>query len=449
MGGLTDMEELLSEISNKEFVDYMREAIACYNGGAYRGCIVMSYIALFDDIREKLGELAKVNRDAKKIWQDVEKRVGDQEVFESYMADQLKSKGLLEEKKYQRLNLVRDLRNKAAHPSGVHATAEEARFVFQVVIREFLGESLLKTTHAVDALVGDLKSSNLFPTQKISDTKEIVEDELSKLHEKALPYLIAQLLNARESSDNTTCQNADRFLVGMASMGSGEVRVLLRKMVIIKCCVDDDNAKFIGRMISADANLLDCLAKKDHARVCKLLVKHAKVSKSGLTSNYAHPARQMKSLASGFEEDFILENYEDFFSELLTQNPYTPMFFNSLQGKGKLVDRLLEKWKSNAGSSTFEVANKFAGSIEEIDLAVGKLLDEQASLEITVAVMEAADWGAFEAKSLVKSKFSDAPKLVAATKQFIADRETEAESIIASSSVTGSLEDFVAAALEE
>lgn len=98
VAGLTDMEKLLSEISNKDFVDYMREAIACYNGGAYRGCIVMSYIALFDDIREKLGELAKVNSDAKIIWKDVEKRVGNQEVFESYMANQLKAKGLLEEK---------------------------------------------------------------------------------------------------------------------------------------------------------------------------------------------------------------------------------------------------------------------------------------------------------------------------------------------------------------
>jgi len=109
MAGLTDMEELLGEISNLDFVDYMREAIACYSGGAYRGCIVMSYIAMFDDIRGKLAELAKVNSDAKKISKDVEKRAGNQEIFETYMADQLKSKGLLEEIKYQRLNLVRDL----------------------------------------------------------------------------------------------------------------------------------------------------------------------------------------------------------------------------------------------------------------------------------------------------------------------------------------------------
>ena len=65
MAGLTDMEDLLSEISNKDTTDYMREALACYSNSAYRGCIVMSYLALFEDIRTKLAELAKVNTKAK------------------------------------------------------------------------------------------------------------------------------------------------------------------------------------------------------------------------------------------------------------------------------------------------------------------------------------------------------------------------------------------------
>lgn len=78
--------------------------------------------------------------------------------------------------------MIHDLRNKAAHPSGVHASAEEARFVFRVVILEFLADGLLKTTHAVDALVEELKNSNFFLTSKIAEIEAIVEDELNKLH---------------------------------------------------------------------------------------------------------------------------------------------------------------------------------------------------------------------------------------------------------------------------
>ena len=448
MAGLTDMEELLSEISNKEFVDYMREAIACYNGGAYRGCIVMSYITLFDDIREKLAELAKVNSDAKKIWKEVEKRVGNQEVFESYMADQLKAKGLLEEKKYQWLNLVRDLRNKAAHPSGVHASAEEARFVFRVVVKEFLAERLLKTTHAVDALLKDLESSNFFPTSKIVDIEEITEGELNKLHEKAYPYLVQKLLDARNGTDPTTSLNIERFLVGIASLKQEEARELLRKKVIVKCSVDDKNAAFVGRMISADASLLEGLSAKDHSRVCKLLVEHAKTSKTGLTSKLSHPAKQMGSMASSLAESLILDRYSDFFEEVVKRYPYAPVFFEALEGQEEISARLLAQWKKNAGSSTFDVANKFAGSIQEIDLAVGTLVSDQDAFEIVVAVAQAADWNAFEAKSLIKSKFSDAPKLMDSAKKYISDQRKKAENLVTTKSVAESLEEFVATVFE-
>ncbi len=41
MPGLSDMEELLPRIRNKQITDYMREALACYNAAAYRACIVL------------------------------------------------------------------------------------------------------------------------------------------------------------------------------------------------------------------------------------------------------------------------------------------------------------------------------------------------------------------------------------------------------------------------
>jgi hypothetical protein len=442
------MEELLSEIRNRDFVDYMREAISCYNGSAYRGCIVMSYIALFDDLRVKLAELGKVNGDAKKIWIEVEKRAAAQDVFESYMADQLKAKGLLEEKKYQRLILVRDLRNKAAHPSGVHASAEEARFIFKVVIQEFLCESLLKTTHAVDALIEDLEKSNFFPTDKIGDVAEIVKDEVAKLHSKAYPYLITKLVELLGAA-STKSVNAEKFLVGMGSLKLEDNRDLLRKKAISVCCIDEGNSAFVGRMISADAALLNGLADKDHVRICKLLLEHAKATKVGLTSKLTHPAKQMASMAVALSEDDVIGHYEEFFSEVLKRFPYEPVFFKALEGKPKLTGRLVESWKQSAGSSTFDVANKFASSIQEVNLAVGPLLTDKDAFEIVVAVKQAADWNAFEAKSLVNSKFSDAPKVVEAAERYTLDHNSLAESYVVSKSIAESIEDFLETVFHE
>jgi hypothetical protein len=441
VAGLSDMEELLNEIKNKDFVDYMREAIACYNGGAYRGCIVLSYIALFDDLRGKLAELGKVNSDAKKIWTEVEKRANDQQVFETYMADQLKAKGLLEEKKYQRLNMVRDLRNKAAHPSGLHASAEEARFVFKTVIQEFLREGLLKTTHAVDSIIENLAKGNFFPTNKMEDVAEIVKDELSKLHEKVYPYLVGELVKAHATA--ATSNNAERFLVGMASLEVEERRELLRKKVITPSCVDDGSAAFIGRMISADAKLLDGLSAADHVRICKLLAEQTKTSAVGLVSKYTHPARQLSSMAVKLPEEKILGEYQDFFSEVLKKYPYEALLANSFKGKAKLAEKLIDSWKKSAGSSTYDVANKFAQSIQEVDSVVTGLLDDEDAFEVVVAVKTAADWGAFTSKALIKSKFSDAPNIASAARKYAKDNPKKAESIVVEKELAKNIEEFV------
>jgi len=58
---LTDMEELLARIVASAAADYMAEALKCYHAGAYRACVVTSYIALFHDLRMKLVPLVPVN----------------------------------------------------------------------------------------------------------------------------------------------------------------------------------------------------------------------------------------------------------------------------------------------------------------------------------------------------------------------------------------------------
>jgi hypothetical protein len=125
------------------------------------------------------------------------------------------------------------------------------------------------------------------------------------------------------------------------------------------------------------------------------------------------------------------------------------VFFKALEGKPKLTGRLVESWKQSAGSSTFDVANKFASSIQEVNLAVGPLLTDKDAFEIVVAVKQAADWNAFEAKSLVNSKFSDAPKVVEAAERYTLDHNSLAESYVVSKSIAESIEDFLETVFHE
>ena len=112
------MEELLARIPGADIRDYMREAMSCYMAGAYRGALVLSYIALFDDLLTKLGELGNVNSEAKLIFTEATKKKTDQDVYESYLINQLTSKNLISGLDSSFLTTLRTLRNKSAHPSG-------------------------------------------------------------------------------------------------------------------------------------------------------------------------------------------------------------------------------------------------------------------------------------------------------------------------------------------
>lgn len=68
MAQLNDMEELLHQITNSEIKDYMKEAMSCYYANAYRGCIVLSVIAMFEDLMRKLQELSFINGRARGVY---------------------------------------------------------------------------------------------------------------------------------------------------------------------------------------------------------------------------------------------------------------------------------------------------------------------------------------------------------------------------------------------
>lgn len=69
MSSLRDMEELIGDIVDVELKEYMREALICYMTGAHRACVVLSFIAIFEDLFKKLDGMATTNRVAKAILQ--------------------------------------------------------------------------------------------------------------------------------------------------------------------------------------------------------------------------------------------------------------------------------------------------------------------------------------------------------------------------------------------
>lgn len=433
MSGLSDMEDLLSRVQNKAMVDYMREAISCYHSGAYRGCIVLSYIALFDDLREKLQELAKTNATARKIAKDIKQRQDDQQIFETYMVDQLRSAKLISEPESSMLEQVRVCRNKAAHPSGVHASPEEARFVFFEVVDKFLSKKLLLTTQAVDALMIRLANGNFFPSMSIHDTEAIVESELADLHEGAFPYLTEKLVEGCVSGDDTTVKNARRFLIGLAYLKHDIFTTQLRKR-LVKARADDTNfAGVIVPVASANPAILDKHDNTTAIRIRSLLASAVSDTKSSVPiTKLRHPVYLLCSMLDFLGEEKVMELYEEIAIKIVEEYRYTPSLAKKLVNAPTLKKGWIEKIKEEAGSSDFGVANRFATYLPDIDDKINELIKPKDAFEIVVAVCIAADIGAYTSQDLRSEKFSAVPNLRDMAISYAEEKPSAAGKILAS-----------------
>ncbi|BDW88650.1 hypothetical protein [Thalassospira tepidiphila] len=444
MTGLSDMEELLGRIENKAMVDYMREAIGCYHAGAYRGCIVLSYIALFDDIGEKLHELAKMNKTARTISKDVKQRQEDQQVFETYMVDQLKAAKLLTEPEASMLEQVRVCRNKAAHPSGVHASPEEARFVFFEVIDKFLSKPLLLTTQAVDALMGRLGNTNFFPSNDITETKDIVQNELAGLHAAAFPYLTEKLVGACNESSKDVARNTRRFLVGLSYLQQDDLTDHIRKRLVKEKADDTDFSNLIVRVASANPRVLDGHDKTTLLRLRSVLDSAVEdVKPSVAVTQLSHPVYLLGAMLDILGTKKVLNYFKDFAEGTALKYRYSGTLVQLLNDPVELKNLWLSSLKEDAGSSTFDTANRFASNLPDIDELLPNLIKPKDAFELVVAVCRAADWGAFLSQGLRSNRFSAVPKLRDMAIQYSEKDPKSADKMVKGAQPGKDLDEFV------
>lgn len=425
MAHLTDMEELLSSIKDPAIREYMREAMNCYMAAAYRGCIVMSYVALFDDLLIKLGELGKVNKSAKDVFTEASKKKTDQEVFESYLIDQLSSKKLLSGLDSTFLHVLRTIRNKSAHPSGHKPSSEEARFVFFEVVDRFLSKPILSTSQLVDELINRLANENFFPTSLITDIKEVVEDEIENLHPQAMPLLVVKLVSSFCSNDIHVSKNSGYFLTGLARINDSTIQDELKRRLIKGKSDDEKYSEVILRAISSNGNLVVGVGGPTTKRIKRIITKKTKAIKASESeTRFSHPASVLVSLASVLDEEVLVESFGEQLEEFFSKRPYSPSVIDAIKDKPVIKEYLIDELIERAGSSTFDTANEFARAVEDIDDVLSKTLTNEEAFKLICAVIRAADWGAFTSKDLVGRKFSSIPNIRGMARAYATKKKT-------------------------
>ncbi|MBR7794358.1 hypothetical protein KDM87_17315 [Undibacterium sp. FT147W] len=451
MAHLTDMEEILSRIPGTDIRDYMREAMGCYMAGAYRGTLVLSYIALFDDLLAKLDELGNVNTAAKSIFTEATKKKSDQDVYESYLIDQLTSKSFISGLDSSFLTTLRTLRNKSAHPSGHKPSPEEARFVFFETIDRFLSKPILSTTQLVDELVTRLKNSNFFPSTSIVDIRNVVRDELTNLHDEAMPQLVTKMAAAITSPDGSIKKNSSYFLIGLSKLDKLPANVALQTKLIASKADNSDYEDVIIQALSANGKLISGLSGTPVERVRAILAKKISEITSTLSeTNLIHPTSALISLAEAISESEFLEMFKPEVEALFKKRAHSEFVVKLVKDKPSLLPIYLPILISKAGSSDFATANSFSNSVEALDGALGEILTSEQSLQLIVAMIRAANSGAWSAKAEVSAKFANVPTLRSKAIEFTTANEMAAATLIKDKlDESKSVNEFVAATLTD
>lgn len=412
MPHLHDMEELISSIEDNQVKDYMKEAMSCYMANAYRACIVLTYLALFDDIVKKLGELGKVNKKAKKIHDEAQNKMNEQDVYENFLIEQLSSNSLLPTLDTNFLDIIRQLRNKSAHPSGHSASAEEARFVFYESINRFLSKPILTTTQLVDNILARLDDKYFFPSTNITKTSAFVEREISNLHNETYPYLINKLLEKYLNGSSQVKTNSEIFLTGLAYLKDKKSSSFIIKYVIDSKCSDSKCSNLILRLISANGSLVSNLETTTYDRLKSVIsdkIKSLKLSDDD--SRFSHPSTVLSSILQGCDEDLLINQFEEQLIQLFRTNIFSISFISRMSGNEKVIKLYLEEACRKAGSNDFTTANNFSENISGVDNYLFESLTGEQASELIINIYKAAGYGAWRAKSLKSSEFSSIPKI--------------------------------------
>ena len=264
---IRDMETMLLNIRNKKIAPLMEESMRCYNAFAYRASISTAFNAMFHDLCDKLEALKETNSSIKALYQEIEKKKQQQEVYESYLIDNLASNNLISKLEKDILDGMRVMRNKASHPTDHEPTAEEARYVFTTIIDLVLSKGRILSRSAADDILSSLKDNNYFPSKvDFKENTKIVSYDIDSIHESAMVYLVNNVIDNIVSEPDE--ENYVLFMISLLNQKRDDLsKVVISQINKTKYTKDE----FKWLVIAIAIQHADALENKFSARIISLL----------------------------------------------------------------------------------------------------------------------------------------------------------------------------------
>lgn len=258
MSQLTDMEELLNQVKNRELIPNLREAITCYYSSSFRACIILSFNSLVDDLIIKLKHTKDINNDAKRIYNDISKLIESQAPFENQLIEQLVKAKIFTELDSELYKVFQKFRHKSAHPSGFTPSAECARFIFSEIIMSFLSKEALQSTSKIDRLLSNIAEEHFFVDKtSINKMGKVVYSEIKDIHPDALPQLVNRVYKKFIDTEHSSRFSYRSFLFALAAIDKLHINKVILDYIIIPNINKADHEEFFTGLISSNSKIFD------------------------------------------------------------------------------------------------------------------------------------------------------------------------------------------------
>ena len=234
---LTDLDELMLTVHDPESRTYLREALICYRGGAYRAAIVAVWIAVVYDIISKLRVLASQGDNAALASiQTLDNAIANHNLqtllkFEDVILDEAHAKfQFVNRLEHEDLQRIKHDRHRCAHPAFssdtllFNPTAEIVRAHIVHAIKHMLGNPPVQGKAAIDNAVKDI-ASLWFPRNQEDVEKFMNLTYLNNARESLVSNLVSVLVKALLRRDIATLQGHEdasiMALIAIAKRHSG------------------------------------------------------------------------------------------------------------------------------------------------------------------------------------------------------------------------------------
>jgi hypothetical protein len=197
-----DLDELVLECRTANARRYIGEAVACYRAGAFRACVVVTWIAVVYDIIEKFRELALTgDKNAEQKMAQFDKIVAASDIvavlaFERSLLDVARNSfELLSEVEHAALKRLQEDRNRCAHPTFFGSgeiyipSPELARSHIRSAVEYLLQYPPMQGKAALERVISEV-SSEYFPGEKDGAVQILRGGPLAQ----ARPALVRNLL---------------------------------------------------------------------------------------------------------------------------------------------------------------------------------------------------------------------------------------------------------------